>query len=120
MKARQDEVGFTLMDPMRLCMGEGFLLPKINIDETATHARLLLLTLPNNGMSHKSPFPLQKSLITVGGEPKSVKRLRSGDFLIETLSALQTKSFILAKFFLDSPVSISPHKSLNTCRGVIS
>ncbi|GFT83383.1 uncharacterized protein TNCV_4051191 [Trichonephila clavipes] len=55
-----------------------------------------------------------------GGEPKSVKRLRSGDLLLETNSALQTKSFLLAKTFLDSPVNIIPHKSLNTSRGVIS
>ncbi|GFX48484.1 uncharacterized protein TNCV_583841 [Trichonephila clavipes] len=55
----------------------------------------------------------------VWAEPKSVKRFRFGDLLIETISALQTKSFLLAKSFLDSPVSIS-NKSLNTCRGVIS
>ncbi|GFY21079.1 uncharacterized protein TNCV_3991231 [Trichonephila clavipes] len=54
------------------------------------------------------------------GEPKSVKRLRSGDLLIETNSALQTKSFLLAKSFLDCPVFVIPHKSLNSCRGVIS
>ncbi|GFV29906.1 uncharacterized protein TNCV_657351 [Trichonephila clavipes] len=48
------------------------------------------------------------------------KRLRSGDLLIEPLSALQTKSFLLANTFLDSSVTISPHKSLNTSRGVIS
>ncbi|GFV61769.1 uncharacterized protein TNCV_189261 [Trichonephila clavipes] len=56
----------------------------------------------------------------IGGEPKSVKRLRSGDLLIETTSALQTKSFLLAKSFLNSPVTVFPHKSLNSCRGVIS
>ncbi|GFU30434.1 uncharacterized protein TNCV_2490671 [Trichonephila clavipes] len=44
----------------------------------------------------------------------------SGDVLIETLSALQTKSFLLANTFLDYSVTISPHKSLNTSRGVIS
>ncbi|GFS55689.1 putative RNA-directed DNA polymerase from transposon BS [Trichonephila clavipes] len=71
-------------------------------------------------MSSKSPFAIQKTLIGIGGEPKSVKRLRSGDLLIETLSALQTKSFLLAKTFLNSSVTISPHKTLNSCRGVIS
>ncbi|GFW08268.1 uncharacterized protein TNCV_1655831 [Trichonephila clavipes] len=55
-----------------------------------------------------------------GGEPKSVKRLRSGDLLVETNSALQTKSFLLAKSFLNSPVTISPHKTFNSCRGIIS
>ncbi|GFW78901.1 uncharacterized protein TNCV_2059221 [Trichonephila clavipes] len=53
-------------------------------------------------------------------EPKSVKRLRSGDLLIEPNSTLQTKPFLLEKSFLDCPVSVFPHKSLNTCRGVIS
>ncbi|GFX07867.1 uncharacterized protein TNCV_4161361 [Trichonephila clavipes] len=71
-------------------------------------------------MGKKSPFLIQKALVGIGGEPKSVKRLRSGDLLIETNSALQTKSFLLAKSFLDCPVSVVPHKSLNSCRGVIS
>ncbi|GFV30677.1 uncharacterized protein TNCV_3931991 [Trichonephila clavipes] len=71
-------------------------------------------------MSVKSPFAIQKALIGIGGEPKSVKRLRSGDLLIETTSALQTKSFLLAKSFLNSPVTVGPHKSLNSCRGIIS
>ncbi|GFX70222.1 RNA-directed DNA polymerase from mobile element jockey [Trichonephila clavipes] len=71
-------------------------------------------------MSKKSPFAIHKAIIGIGGEPKSVKRLRSGDLLIETSSALQTKSFLLAKSFLDSPITISPHKTLNSCRGVIS
>ncbi|GFW12113.1 putative RNA-directed DNA polymerase from transposon BS [Trichonephila clavipes] len=70
-------------------------------------------------MSKASPFAIQKALIGIGGEPKSVKRLRSGDLLIETNSALQTKSFFLAKSFLNSPLTISLHKTLNSCRGVI-
>ncbi|GFT53847.1 uncharacterized protein TNCV_4124241 [Trichonephila clavipes] len=57
---------------------------------------------------------------SLGGEPKSVKRLRSGDLLVETNSALQTKSFLLAKSFLNSPDTINPHKSLNSCHGIIS
>ncbi|GFX07119.1 putative RNA-directed DNA polymerase from transposon BS [Trichonephila clavipes] len=71
-------------------------------------------------MSNKSPFAVHKALIGIGGEPKSVKRLRSGDLLIETNSAIQTKSFLLAKTFLNSPLIVTPHKSLNSCRGVIS
>ncbi|GFX11518.1 putative RNA-directed DNA polymerase from transposon BS [Trichonephila clavipes] len=71
-------------------------------------------------MLNKSPFAIHKALIRIGGEPKSVKRLRSRDLLIEATSALQTKSFILAKSFLNNPISISSHKTLNSCRGVIS
>ncbi|GFU96153.1 uncharacterized protein TNCV_4506431 [Trichonephila clavipes] len=71
-------------------------------------------------MTKISPFAVQKALIGISGEPKSVERLRSEDLLVETNSALQTKSFLLAKSFLDSPVTISPHKILNSCRGIIS
>ncbi|GFY21426.1 uncharacterized protein TNCV_1165741 [Trichonephila clavipes] len=71
-------------------------------------------------MGKKSPFLIQKALVGIGNEPKSVKRLRSGDLLIEKNSALQTRCFLLAKSFLDCPVSVVPHNSLNTCRGVIS
>ncbi|GFY31931.1 uncharacterized protein TNCV_2620681 [Trichonephila clavipes] len=75
--------------------------PTLNIDKVSTTARFLLLSLENNEMGKKSPFLIQKALVGLGGEPKSVKRLRSGDLLIETNSALQTKSFLLAKSFLD-------------------
>ncbi|GFV30100.1 putative RNA-directed DNA polymerase from transposon BS [Trichonephila clavipes] len=71
-------------------------------------------------MTRKSPFAIQKAIQGIGGEPKSVKKLRSGDLLIETVSALQTKYFLLAKTFLDCPLTASPHKSLNSSRGVIS
>ncbi|GFX90050.1 putative RNA-directed DNA polymerase from transposon BS [Trichonephila clavipes] len=71
-------------------------------------------------MSRKSPFAIQKALTGIGGEPKSIKKLRSGDLLVETKSALQSKSFLLAKNFLDSPLAVCPHKSLNSSRGVIS
>ncbi|GFX46001.1 uncharacterized protein TNCV_3132661 [Trichonephila clavipes] len=108
------------MDPSLLCQGKGLVLPNLSIDETAQRVRFLLISLPNNALSIKSPFTIHKALKGIGGEPKSVKRLRSGDLLVETSSSTQTKSFLLAKTFLDSPVNIIPHKSLNTSRGVIS
>ncbi|GFX60254.1 uncharacterized protein TNCV_283271 [Trichonephila clavipes] len=109
-----------LMDPILLCQGKGLVLPNPNVDNIAPHSTFLLLSLPDNGMPTKSPFAINKALIGIGGEPKSVKRLRYGDLLIETSPTLQTKSFLLAKSFLDSPVTISPHKMLNSCIGVIS
>ncbi|GFX06662.1 uncharacterized protein TNCV_382581 [Trichonephila clavipes] len=100
--------------------GKGLVLLNLNIDVISKHSRFLILLLPAIDMMKKSPFAIQKALIEIDGEPKSVKRLRSSDLLIETNSALQTKSFLLAKSFLDSPLKINPHKSLNTSRGVIS
>ncbi|GFT22381.1 hypothetical protein TNCV_3273611 [Trichonephila clavipes] len=40
-------------------------------------------------MARKSPFVFHKAIIGIGGEPKSIKKLRSGDLLFETTSALQ-------------------------------
>ncbi|GFU90192.1 uncharacterized protein TNCV_3873961 [Trichonephila clavipes] len=97
------------MDPEILCPGKGLVLPNINIDTIATNSRFLILSLPNHAMSRKSPFAIQKALKGIGGDPKSVKKLRSGDLLIETVSALQTKSFLSAKIFLDCPLIVTPH-----------
>ncbi|GFT44749.1 RNA-directed DNA polymerase from mobile element jockey [Trichonephila clavipes] len=104
---------------MLLCPGKGLVLPTLNVDKIATNTIFLLISLNKNEMSTTSPFAIHKALIGIGGEPKSVKKLRSGDLLIETSSAVQTKSFLLAKSFLDSPANITPHKSLNSSRGVI-
>ncbi|GFX80395.1 hypothetical protein TNCV_177341 [Trichonephila clavipes] len=40
-------------------------------------------------MARKSPFVVHKAIIGIGGEPNSIKKLRSGDLVIETTSALQ-------------------------------
>ncbi|GFT17211.1 uncharacterized protein TNCV_4739171 [Trichonephila clavipes] len=96
------------------------MLPNRNVDQLSLSTRFLIISLPSNAISSISPFVIQKALIGIGGDPKSVKRLRSGDLRIETLSAIQTKSFVPAKTFLNSTVNIYPHKTLNSCRGIIS
>ncbi|GFU90527.1 uncharacterized protein TNCV_2574601 [Trichonephila clavipes] len=70
-------------------------------------------------MSEKSPFAIFKALQAIG-EPKSVKKMRSGDLLVETTSAIQSKSYLSTKHFLDSTLTVTPHRSLNFSRGVIS
>ncbi|GFU65082.1 RNA-directed DNA polymerase from mobile element jockey [Trichonephila clavipes] len=71
-----------------LCPCKGLVLPTLNIDTVSALTRYLLISLPNNDMSEISPFTIHKTLIGIGGEPKSVKRLRSGDLLIETTPKL--------------------------------
>ncbi|GFU28691.1 RNA-directed DNA polymerase from mobile element jockey [Trichonephila clavipes] len=94
--------------------GQGLVLPIINIDQSFADFSSEQLNVI------QITFAIKKALVGIGGEPKPVKRLRSGDLLVETLSAIQTKSFLLVKTFLDSPVTILPHKTLNSCHGVIS
>ncbi|GFU50742.1 hypothetical protein TNCV_241281 [Trichonephila clavipes] len=78
------------MDPSRLCLVKCLVLPNLNVDQVSLNTRFLIIPLPNNEMSKVSPFAVQKALIGIGGEPKSVNRLRSGDLFIETNSTLQT------------------------------
>ncbi|GFV75735.1 hypothetical protein TNCV_1756631 [Trichonephila clavipes] len=46
--------------------------------------------------------------------------MRSGGLLVETKSAIQSKSYLSIKMFLDSTLTVTPHRSLNSSRGVIS
>ncbi|GFW87087.1 uncharacterized protein TNCV_3173001 [Trichonephila clavipes] len=108
------------MDPEILCPGKGLVLPNINIDTTPLTHCCFCLFVATKTSSVLSPICYSKALKGIGGDPKSVKKLRSGDLLIETVSALQTKSFLSAKVFLDCPLIVTPHRSLNSCRGVIS
>lgn len=48
------------------------------------------------------------------------KKLPSGDFLIEVDRKDQSEALLLLNSVAEHKVSVSPHKSLNTCRGVIS
>ncbi|GFT60864.1 uncharacterized protein TNCV_3615931 [Trichonephila clavipes] len=95
------------MDPRQLCPSKGLVLPNNNIDDIALRTRTLLICLWDSNMSKLSPFAIRKALTGIVGEPKSVKRLRSGDLLVETISAVQSKAFLLAKSFLDFPVTVA-------------
>ncbi|GFY04649.1 uncharacterized protein TNCV_419051 [Trichonephila clavipes] len=63
--------------------------------QIATHVRFLIISLENNEMFKKSSFSIHRAVIGIG--------------VIST-----------DQFFLDLPVNIIPHKSLNTSRGVIT
>ncbi|GFX35189.1 uncharacterized protein TNCV_2331291 [Trichonephila clavipes] len=119
-KHARTKLFFALMDPMQLCPGKFLVLPSLNIEQVATYCQFLILSILNNEMSRKSPFAIQKAIQGIGGEPKSFKKLRSGDLLVETASALQTKSFLLEKTFLNRPLTVSLLKSLTSSRDVIS
>ncbi|GFU57349.1 putative RNA-directed DNA polymerase from transposon BS [Trichonephila clavipes] len=107
------------MDSTQLCPGKGLVLPKFHtIEQIASSLRFFTLSLPNNEMSRKFPFAIFKSLQAIG-EPKSVKKMRSSDLLEVTKSAIQSKSYLSAKMFLDSTLAVTPHRSLNSRRNFI-
>ena len=69
---------------------------------------------------HKlSSFAIQKGIEGLAGEPKSIKRLRSGDLLIEVDRGSHSTNLQKATELAGKPIKVSPHRTLNTSKGVI-
>ncbi|XP_055941990.1 uncharacterized protein LOC129972035 [Argiope bruennichi] len=67
-----------------------------------------------------SPFLVEKRITGNIGEVKCTKKLRSGDLLVEVLSRKQSQHTMKLKSFGDIQITVSPHVSLNSSKGVIS
>ncbi|GBM97920.1 hypothetical protein AVEN_228349-1 [Araneus ventricosus] len=67
-----------------------------------------------------SPFLVEKAITSGVGEVKSTKKLRSGDLLVEVESPKQAKEISKLKSLSKNPVTVNPHATLNSSKGVIS
>ena len=83
--------------------------------------RFLVLSSSDEGktLAKLSPFAINKGIEGVVGTPKSIKRLRSGDLLIEVSRSTQANNLLKTKVLVDVPVKVTPHRSLNSSKGVI-
>ena len=66
-----------------------------------------------------SPFAINKGIEGLAGPVRNVSRLRSGDILVEVDRAVQSKNLLKVKLFVNIPVKVFPHRSLNSSKGVI-
>ena len=66
-----------------------------------------------------SPFLIHKTIMSMAGELKSIKNLRSGDLLIQCAKEPHEKSLLKMKTFCGLKCSVTPHKSLNTSKGIV-
>lgn len=67
-----------------------------------------------------SPFLVAKTLESCVGKSYKAKKLRSGDLLVEVETEQQSKALLGLTSIADRKVTVTPHRSLNTIRGVIS
>ncbi|GBL85166.1 hypothetical protein AVEN_149741-1 [Araneus ventricosus] len=67
-----------------------------------------------------SPFLVEKAITATVGDVKSTKRFRSGDLLVEVQSRKQSEQIVKLKTFSNIPITVSPHASLNSSKGVIT
>ncbi|GFO02343.1 RNA-directed DNA polymerase from mobile element jockey [Plakobranchus ocellatus] len=71
-------------------------------------------------VADRSPFKIHRELKSIlGDETIKVTKLGSGDLMVELKSNDQAKKLGAIATFLDIPVTVSPHKSLNSSKGVI-
>ncbi|GBM76572.1 hypothetical protein AVEN_254400-1 [Araneus ventricosus] len=67
-----------------------------------------------------SPFLVERAITGSIGDVKSTKKLRSGDLLVEVQSRKQSEQIVKLKTFSNILVTVSPHATLNSSKGVIT
>ena len=71
----------------------------------------------NKSLSKLSTFAIQKGTEGLVGESKNIKRLRSGDLLIEVDRETYSTKFLEIQEIAGIP-EVSPYRTLNTSNGV--
>ena len=72
-----------------------------------------------NDISLLSPFLIEKAIMSIAGEPKSIKNVRSGDLLIQCTKQPHEANILKIKTFCRLKCTVTPHKSLNTSKGIV-
>ena len=73
----------------------------------------------SNPITRLAPFIIEKQISSILGTAKSVKRLNNDTLLVECFTMQPASNLLSNKTFFNKPVKIYPHKSLNTCKGVV-
>ena len=88
--------------------------------DTETFPSFLVVEPADNDRPIKySIFAIQKILLAAVGTVRSAKKIRSGAVLIEVASKQQFTNAMKMTTWIDVPVKVSEHRSLNSSRGVI-
>ena len=70
-------------------------------------------------MTHLSAFVIEKCIQSIVGNPKTIKKLKSGDLLLEVDRRQQVENLLKTTKIFDLKVKISLHHSLNSSKAVI-
>ena len=80
---------------------------------------IITSTEPKKPVTKINPFLLNKTLESIAGQVPQVKKLRSGDLLVECNRKQQAINLLSITTIGNIPVTVSAHRSLNTCQGII-
>ncbi|GBL80542.1 hypothetical protein AVEN_225239-1 [Araneus ventricosus] len=82
--------------------------------------KFLVLHNEQGKLKNMSPFLIQKHIYAFAGNVQSLKKMKSGDLLVESSSLQQSEQLLSVTKFVDIPITVSAHASLNYTRGVMS
>ncbi|GBO19103.1 hypothetical protein AVEN_120694-1 [Araneus ventricosus] len=74
----------------------------------------------NENFHSVSPFLVQKGINSSIGDVKSIRKLRSGDLLIEVSSRKQAQQIVKLNALSTLPVTVGAHSTLNSSKGVVT
>ncbi|GFV04574.1 putative adenylate cyclase type 3-like protein [Trichonephila clavipes] len=80
---------------------------------------IVLHATDNRKLSNASPFLVSKAVQGSAASVKSIKKIPSGDLLIETATQAQSINLLQCTNLSNIPITATPHKTLNSSKGVI-
>ncbi|KAL5006238.1 hypothetical protein ScPMuIL_015044, partial [Solemya velum] len=81
--------------------------------------RFIVIEGKDDNLQKLSPFAICKGFQSTCGDPQSVKTLRSGCLLVECATPKQSFTLLKLHKIVNQSVTVTPHKTLNTCKGVV-
>ena len=66
-----------------------------------------------------SPFLIEKAIMSIAGEPKSIKKLQSGDLHIQCTKQPHEANLLKMKTVCGLKCTVAPPKSLNKSKGIV-
>ncbi|CAN7942653.1 unnamed protein product [Ixodes hexagonus] len=92
-----------------------------SIESTEKFPRFLVMhSESEKPLAKLSPFLVSKTLESIIGKNFSAKKMPSGDLLVEVTTSEQSMALLSLNAVSDYKVTFSPHRTLNTVKGVIS
>ena len=94
---------------------------RITVNVTDDWPRFIIIESQdsNKPVAKLSPFAVQKGIEGIAGTVKDVKQLRSGSILVECAKKAHAVNLQSATTLAGIPITASPHRTLNTSKGVI-
>ncbi|CAN7937950.1 unnamed protein product [Ixodes hexagonus] len=92
-----------------------------SVEMTEKFPRFLVLhSESDKPLAKLSPFLVSKTLESIIGKNFSTKKMPSGDLLVEVSTNEQSSALLSLNSVSDYKVTVSPHRTLNTVKGVVS